>query len=81
MKKLRHQNNMDEIKTISSIRFPNTIDSDDQHSYTVGFNGVEKIVSIMKAGEMSGIGWFEIWVNSKVFAEIKESVCDIYYMI
>lgn len=65
---------------ISQIEFPNTVEDEAKTFYIVGQNNVKEIRPIMKAGEMSGIQWFQIIDNdSYVLAEIKESICNVYY--
>ena len=71
-------------KEIKRIEFPNNVHSEDIVTYTVRkdehINRVSEIRRIEKReGEMSYIGWFEIWKDGKVIAEIKESVCNIYF--
>ena len=63
---------------IASIAFPNTVSENEQSTY---HSSRFKIKKILKAGEMGNISWFEITeINSgKKFAEIKESVCDIFF--
>ena len=40
---------------------------------------VDEINRFEKTGDNAPIGWFEIISNKKVIAEIKESICNIYY--
>jgi len=66
------------MNNIRKISFPNTIADYEQADYVVG-NNCDEIKLIQKNGEMAGIGWFEIRKENEVIAEIKESVCNIYY--
>jgi (p)ppGpp synthase/HD superfamily hydrolase len=63
-------------KEIESICFPNI--SDNPLSYAIGKNA-DKINIITKNGEMAEITWFQVIKDGKVIAEIKESVCHIFY--
>lgn len=62
---------------IKAIHHPNT--DIDQQIYTVGKAGITLIKRIEKNGEMSRVGWFQVIGSGKLIAEIKESVCDIFY--
>lgn len=64
------------MKTISSIRFPNTVADTDKTSYN---NKNCEIKEIWKNWEMWPIKWFEVIRDWKTIAEIKESICDIYF--
>lgn len=64
---------------IDGISFPNTVKDDEANFITVGSNGVTEIVPILKSGEMSGIQWFQIYKGDLLVAEIKESVCNVFY--
>lgn len=65
---------------ITRIDFPNTVEDSAQTSYIVGKNKIIEIKPIMKAGEMSSIQWFQIInMTGYVVAEIKESICNVYY--
>ena len=66
------------MKKIKSIEFPNTATSIDAMIYTVD-KGCDEIKKITKAGEMANVAWFEVWKDGDIIAEIKESVCNIYY--
>ena len=67
-------------KEIKTIEFPNTVKDSEATSYTIGVNpNCTKIERFKKNGEMAEVGWFRIWKGSIIFAEIKESVCNIYY--
>jgi len=65
------------IDKLEQINYPNTISSQEQNSYSKA-NGYE-FKGIMKSGEMAGIQWFQVYKNGKLVAEIKESICDLYY--
>lgn len=69
---------------ITVIEFPNTVEDEAKTFYTVKTddepNGnVDEIRPIMKAGEMSGIQWFQVIKDGYIIAEIKESVCNVYF--
>jgi hypothetical protein len=64
---------------IIQIEFPNTVADIDKTFFIVGSNGVEEIRPIMKAGEMSGVQWLQVVKNGHIVAEIKESVCNVYF--
>lgn len=67
-------------KNIIKITFPNTLGDNNEESfnYSVGVN-CEGIKKIIKNGEMATINWFQIIKDGEVMAEIKESVCNIFY--
>ena len=64
-------------KEITQISYPNTVADIDRYFYEkkLGY----EIKRTEKNGEMASIGWFEIYKQGELIAEIKESVCDIYY--
>lgn len=69
---------------ISCIELPNTVEDEAKTYYTVKTedepNGnVDEIRPIMKAGEMSGVQWFQVIKDGHIIAEIKESVCNVYF--
>ena len=67
------------MREIKSISYPNNCqDPQGFNSYTVG-SSCDLIKIITKNGEMASINWFEIYKGGEVIAEIKESVCNIYY--
>lgn len=68
---------------ISAISYPNTVSEDKQNTF---YASKCKIEIIEKNGEMTKVNWFRIskprtdgYAGYEVIAEIKESVCDIYY--
>lgn len=63
---------------IKEIRFPNVVSSEQQNVYIVGKN-VDSIGYQFKSGEMANVAWLQLFKDGKLFAEIKESICDIYY--
>ena len=69
---------MDIIKIIKEIRFPNTAVDGEQSFYSIE-KGCSEIRYISKNGEMASVGWFQVLKGDDIIAEIKESVCDIYY--
>ena len=65
-------------REIKQIGFPNTVQDSEKSWYDIDMWIIKEIT---KNGEMSSIAWFEIFrkdTGEKV-AEIKESVCDIYF--
>ena len=74
------------MENIKSIWYPNNVSDENKSSFTIGVNGVSKIERFEKNGEMALVGWFRILkaktdgnAGFDVMAEIKESVCDIYF--
>lgn len=67
------------MSKLIEIRFPNTVADYEQGSYKIGNNGVTKIEEIYKAGEMANIRWYAVFKGKDLVAEIKESVCDLFY--
>lgn len=65
-------------ENIKMIGYPNTVADNDKAFFMKesGYTFVEKF----KNGEMALIAWIEIYKDGKIVAEIKESVCDIYYL-
>lgn len=70
---------MHDIPLIKSISFPNTVDQSKQCGYRVGTEDIDKIERIPKNGATGTERWFHIFRKGKMIAEIKESVCDIFY--
>lgn len=67
------------MKNVKEIGYPNTSPNHEQFNYyTVGRN-CDEISIIQKNGEMTKVNWFQIIKNGEVIAEIKESVCNIYF--
>jgi hypothetical protein len=64
-------------KKIKEISFPNTVADIDKTFYREA--GGCEFKYITKNGEMASINWIEVSREGKIIAEIKESVCDIYY--
>jgi hypothetical protein len=63
------------IDKLTSIQFPNNVENQrrykkDEHTTFQG---------IMKSGEMAGIQWIQVYKDNVLIAEIKESICDLYY--
>lgn len=69
---------MKHTQNIKKIYFPNTIDDENQATYTVGQN-CDKIERIYKNWEMAQVWRMQVIKDKKVHCEIKESVCDVYY--
>jgi hypothetical protein len=65
--------------TVKEIRFPNNVICSEKSCFRVGID-CDEIKRIFKNGEMAKICWFEIVKNGKVISEIKESICDIFYV-
>jgi len=70
---------MRKLKNIESIGYPNTVKDSDKTFYTAE-SGYD-FELFYKDGEMARIGWIKITKDGRDVAEIKESVCDIYYKI
>lgn len=66
-------------KQVKEIAFPNTISDEGKSYYTVGKNGVTEIKQVYQNGEMASIDWFEIYQGEELIAEIKKSICNVYY--
>lgn len=62
---------------IKQISYPNTVCSDVQGHYTEksGYS----FERFNKNGEMASIGWIRIIKDGSTVAELKESICDIYF--
>lgn len=73
-KLVRKERNQTMEQIIRQISHPNTVSKLDDTSYTTGQN-CDKIRRVNNNGEC----WIAIWKKSKLIAEIKESVCNIYY--
>ncbi len=64
-------------QTIREIWFPNTVKDEDKCFYSTKLWYEFKF--IFKNWEMAQIKWIEVLKDWKLVAEIKESVCDIFY--
>jgi hypothetical protein len=64
-------------KEISIIRYPNTVGVTEQETFATSPSITIKRTT--KNGEMASIGWFEVYKEGELVAEIKESICNIYY--
>lgn len=65
-------------KEIQQISFPNTsLTHDEMNWYRKEAGCTFRIIE--KNGEMASINWIEISKDGKVVAEIKESVCNLYF--
>ena len=62
---------------IKTITFPNTVDGSAQNYFR---SPEYSFKIIQKNGEMASINWIEVWKGETKIAEIKESVCDIYFI-
>lgn len=67
----------EEYKKITSISFPNTAEQPDRMVYRV-VSGCS-FECVMEAGEMAGIAWIAVFKDGEKVAQIKQSVCDIYF--
>ncbi len=65
-------------RKIRQIAFPNTVSDTEKMFYESKQGYTFKY--IMKAGEMAGIAWIQVLKDDQLIAEIKESVCDIYFI-
>ena len=63
---------------IRQIFFPNTEKNENAYGYKVGVH-CDEIKLIKKNGEMAEVNWLQIIKDNKVTAEIKESICNVYY--
>ena len=67
------------MNDVKQIGYPNTSQSHEEvNYYTVGSN-CDEINIIQKNGEMAKVNWFQIIKGEEVIAEIKESVCNVYF--
>lgn len=67
-------------QAIRTIEYPNSSPNpQDCMSYTVGNGEVTEIRRIEKKGPMDYESWFQVRAGEDVIAEIKESVCNVYY--
>ena len=66
------------MEMIAHISFPNTVLESDRGYYTS--KGWYTFEYIEKEGEMAPIKWIRVFKEWKRIAEIKESVCDIYFI-
>lgn len=66
-----------EEDNIRQISFPNTVADIDKTFYEKKMGYSFRYFN--KNGEMALIAWIQVSKDGKVVAEIKESVCDIYY--
>jgi hypothetical protein len=64
---------------IQKIYFPNSVADSEQAYYTVGTT-CDEIREINKNGEMALVGWLQVIKDGSVIAEIKESVCDLFFI-
>ena len=70
---------VNKMTKIQQIFFPNTVIEDaNANRYKIGMNCAE-IKLIKKNGEMAEVNWLQIIKDNKVIAEIKESICNVYY--
>lgn len=67
------------MEKVQQICFPNTVKDSEQSSYSNSPDRGYEIERFTKNGEMAEIGWFKITKSGLLIAEIKESVCDIYF--
>ena len=63
---------------IRQIFFPNTEKNENAYGYKIGMD-CDEIKLIKKNGEMAEVNWLQIIKDNKVIAEIKESICNVYY--
>ena len=67
----------EEYKKITMISFPNTATGDMQEFYRTaeGFT----FECIVESGEMSGIAWIGVFKDGTKVAQIKQSICNLYF--
>ncbi len=65
------------IEKLTTIEFPNTVSDEHNGRYTKKMGYYFK--GITKNGEMAPIQWIQVWKEGKLIAEIKESVCNLYF--
>ena len=67
----------EEYEKITKIFFPNTVSLSEQSAFrkSEGFS----FTRIMEAGEMAGIAWIGVFRDGVKVAQIKQSVCDIFF--
>ena len=68
----------EEYKNIKSIHYPNTISSQEQTSFGTTMDNW-KFEQVLENGEMAYVSWIAVYKNDKKVAQIKQSVCDIYF--
>lgn len=68
-----------ENQIIKSIHFPNTVWDADKTHYIV-WSSCDKIIVQKYNWENASILRFQVIMNNKVIAEIKQSICDVYYL-
>lgn len=61
-----------------SIWFPNTAIDSEQGSFEEG-RSCDRIVTDFRNWENALVNWFLVYKDDKLIAEIKESVCNIFY--
>jgi hypothetical protein len=69
----------EEYKNIKTIRFPNTVEDEKQGVYGATMDEW-KFEYVSENGEMAEIAWIAVFKNGKKIAQIKQSVCDIYFI-
>lgn len=73
--------NLSELKENQVVRmicFPNTVADIDKSYYTIWTNC--DTIQVQKYNwDWASVLWFQIISNNNVIAEIKQSVCDVYY--
>jgi hypothetical protein len=68
-----------DYKEIKSIEYPNTgCPTADMHHYGNTMDSW-RFEQVMENGEMAGISWIAVFKNDKKVAQIKQSVCNIYF--
>ena len=68
--------NREEYENIASISFPNTVADQDAGWYNSPDHSFQLI---MEAGEMAGIAWIGVYKDGKKVAQIRQSVCNVYF--
>lgn len=70
--------NQEEYKNIKSIEFPNTV-SNNESSNCGNTMDNWKFEQVLENGEMAHVIWIAVYKNNKKIAQIKQSVCNIYF--
>ena len=67
----------EEYENIKSISFPNTVADSDKAFYQT--TSGHRFEQVLENGEMAHVSWIAVYKDDKKIAQIKQSVCDIYF--
>jgi hypothetical protein len=67
--------NKEEYKDIKTLEYVDAFGNPQSYSASKGCS----FECVMESGEMSGIAWIAIFIEGKKVAQIKQSVCNIYF--